>query len=156
MLTIPIEQFKDDRKILDLKKETLLGMSLSDCEKDIDWTTLSSPSRRSLMQEPVNELKVRLYHELERYAAAIRSGRKLPQLSHELWYYLLAPSEKLPPSTQDVLMILLTRKEPRRLLDLYTVDKNSFVAMYKTWSDQKKKWAAEFLAAHYKKRMNQR
>lgn len=156
-LDIPVEIFRQDHRHLERMKDILLGMLLSDVDGDETWSSMSLPKRRSLLKKEGNEEKARLYFELERYAAAIKRGDgQLPDVSHELWYYLLAPTDKVPPSTREVLMILLTRKEPRRLLDLYTSDKNRFFVEYKTWPKHKKQWAAEFVASHYEKRMNKR
>jgi hypothetical protein len=97
-----------------------------------------------------------IYSELERFAAALKANRVL-NLSPELEHLLAEPSENMSPDTQRVLWILLTHREQRNLLALYTVDKNAFLARYETWSEAKQEWAADYLVVRYKHhyRMNQ-
>jgi len=97
-----------------------------------------------------------IYYELERFVAALRSGITVPEISRELWYYLATPSDGLPPGTREVLWILLTRKEPRNVLEAYTRDKNRFLVWYEALSDVAQKWVAEYLAKHYVPYSNRR
>lgn len=155
-LEVPVDSFREYPELLEDKKDVLLAMLLADSDEKLEWGSLSWPKRRSIMNKAEHRSKVRLYHELERYAATLKSGQGEPEVSQELWYYLTAPTERVPPPTQDVLWLLLTRKEPRRILELYTYDKNRFLVEYDEWSRQKQVWVADYLEKHYQKRMKQR
>jgi hypothetical protein len=153
MLTLPVDHFRADPKILEDKKDLLLSLSLCDCEGE-DWNTCTSSKRKSLLKKHGEKVDP-LFFELERYAAALRRGPVAPEPSVALWHFLAEPSERLPPGTREVLWILLTHRDPRNLLELYTHDKNRFLEHYGTWSDAKQQWAADYLAARYVPRMKQ-
>lgn len=148
MIVVPVNTYRDDPQLLEFKKELLLADALCDCEEKINWRTLSPAARKALLSKHKDRVPPE-YFELERFAAGLKAGRVL-QVSQELYYLLVTPQSKLPPATQEILWILLTRKEPRNLLDLYTADKNAFLARYATWSPTKRLWAADYLAARYK------
>ena len=148
LVQVPIERYRTDSKILDFKKELLLADALCDCEQQINWRSLTSSARKALLQKHEDKVPS-IYFELERFAAKLKSG-KVSTLSPELEHFLAEPSEKLHPETQTVLWYLLTRREPRNLLALYTVDKNAFLRRYEEWSDAKREWAADYLVERYK------
>jgi len=154
MIRIPIERFQTEPEVLDAKKDLLLALALCDCEPDIDWNSLTSAKRKTLMRKH-EDLVPGIFTELERFTAILRRGGDLPQLSPELWHFLAEPSEKLPPGTQEVLWILLSHRETRNILGLYTHDKNRFLAEYNGWSAQKQEWVANYLAERYVPRMQQ-
>ena len=154
IIEIPIQRFRAEPKILEEKKDLLLSLSLCDCEEDVGWMECTSAKRKSLVKKHAGKVP-HLFSELERYAAAVRRNGETPKLTDELWYFLAVPSARLPPSTQEVITILLTRKEPRNILDLYICDKNRFYARYGEWSEAKQKWAAMYIHARYVPRMNQ-
>lgn len=154
MLEVPEARFKERPELLEEKKNVLLALALCDCEEGMEWGSLTPAKRKSLMSRH-GELVPTVFEELERYAAALRVGKSAPEISFDLWHYLLEPSPNLPPSTQDVLSILLTRKDPRNILELYTHNKNFFLSQYECWSREKQSWAANYLAARYEPRMSQ-
>ncbi len=154
MLEVPEARFRENPELLEEKKNVLLALALCDCEEGLEWETLTPAKRKSLMNRHTG-LVPETFEELERYAAALRRGKSTLDISFDLWHYLLEPSPNLPPSTQDVLWILLTRKDPRNILELYTHDKNFFLAQYESWSRGKQSWAANYLAARYEPRMSQ-
>lgn len=146
-VNVPVDHYRSDPRILEYKKELLLADALCDCERGIDWRAMTKSARKALLQKYEDRVPP-IYFELERFAAGLRNGR-LPSFSQELGYFLAEPSDKLPPQTQEVVWILLTRREPRNLLALYTVDKNAFLKRYNSWSDAKREWAAGYLAERY-------
>ncbi len=146
-VTVPIDLYRTDTRLLEFKKELLLADALCDCEETINWRGLTKSAHKALLQKHTESVP-EIYFELERFAAALRNG-KMPDFSMELAHFLAEPSDKLPPQTQEVVWTLLTRREPRNLLALYTVDKNAFLARYNQWSDAKQQWAADYLAARY-------
>ncbi len=153
-LTIPLGEFRANPQLLEKKKELLLSLSLCDCDESIDWNTCSSALRKSLIKKHEDRVPL-VYAELERFAAALRRGASIPEPSSELWHFLATPSDRLPPSTKEVLWILLTRKEPRRVLNLYRYDKNKFFEVFGEWSPAKQEWVADYIKARYEPRMNQ-
>lgn len=147
-LTVPLEYYKENPKAVEYKKELLLADALCDCEETVDWRSLTKAARKALLQRHGEKVPA-IYFELERFGAALHNGRT-PNCSQELGFFLAEPSMALPPQTQEVLWTLLTRREPRNLLALYTVDKNAFFARYNQWSDAKREWASGYLAERYK------
>jgi hypothetical protein len=153
LITIPIDTFRMDPRILEEKKELMLALALCDCEEGLDWEKASSSKRKALYTK--HEDQVPLLAELERFMAGLRNGTSDHELSDELALFLATPSTKLPAATQEVLWILLTRREPRNMLELYTFDKNHFVEMYQDWKPARRKWVADYLASRYSPRMLQ-
>lgn len=147
---VPMDHYRSEPISLEFKKELLLADALCDCEQGINWRALTKTARKSLLQKHEDKVPA-IYFELERFATALRNG-KAPNFSQELAHFLAEPAENLPPQTQEVVWILLTKREPRNLLALYTVDKNGFLARYNHWSDAKREWAAGYLAERYKHR----
>lgn len=147
-VSVPLDRYREDPKILEYQKELLLADALCDCDKGIDWRSLTNAARKALAQKHKDKVP-EMYFELERFAAAFRNGTTR-EISKELEIFLAEPSTLLPPQTQEVVWTLLTHREPRNLLALYTVDKNAFLKLYSTWSDAKREWAASYLAARYK------
>lgn len=146
-VNVPITRYRRDPKLLEFKKELLIADALCDCEEQVNWRALTSAARKSLMLKHREKVPA-IYFELERFAAGLKAGRTL-NVSAELEHFLAEPSEKMPPETQQVLWILLTRREPRNLLALYSADKNAFVARYEGWSAAKQEWAADYLVERY-------
>jgi hypothetical protein len=145
---VPVKRYRKDPKLLQFKRELLLADALCDCDDQVNWRTLTNAARMALMLKHEDKVPA-IYSELERFAAALKANRVL-NLTPELEHFLAEPSEKMSPETQQVLWILLTRREPRNLLSLYTVDKNAFLARYETWSATKQSWAADYLVIRYK------
>jgi hypothetical protein len=145
---VPVKRYRKDPKLLEFKRELLLADALCDCDDQVNWRTLTNPARMALMLKHEDKVPA-IYSELERFAAALKANRVL-NLTRELEHFLAEPSEKMSSETQQVLWILLTRREPRNLLALYTVDKNAFLARYDTWSERKQAWAADYLVIRYK------
>lgn len=152
-LEVPTERFPDP-KVLEKKHDMLLAWSLYELAPDMLWDKLTKPQRRALSQKHRQDLPPE-FVELERLIANLSAGRQSAPLSIELRLYLAEPAAHLHPSTREVLWILLTRREPRNLLELYTHDKNYFKKLYDTWSEGKREWATTYLVANYVKRMNQ-
>jgi hypothetical protein len=152
---VPVKRYRRDPKLLEFKRELLLADALCDCEEQVNWRTLTRAARTALMLKHGDKVPV-IYSEIERFAAALKANRVL-NLSPELEHFLAEPSENMSPDTQRVLWMLLTHREQRNLLALYTVDKNAFLARYETWSEAKQEWAADYLVVRYKHhyRMNQ-
>src|SRR5262249_6662715 len=144
---VPVRRYRKDPKLLEFKRELLLADALCDCQEQVNWRALTSAARTALMLKHEDKVPA-IYSELERFAAALKANRVL-NLSPELEHFLAEPSEKMSPDTQQVLWTLLTRREPRNLLALYTVDKNAFLARYETWSEAKQEWAADYLVVRY-------
>ena len=149
-IKIPIKQYREDPKLLEFKKELLLADALCDCEEctSTNWRALSGSARKALLQKHEDKVPA-IYFELERFAAALKAGRVFnttPELSH----FLAQPCDTLHPDTQTVLWTLLTHREPRNLLALYTVDKNAFLERYEGWGDAKREWAADYLVERYR------
>jgi hypothetical protein len=153
-IDVPVDKFKMAPQVLEDKKALLLASALCDCEQDVNWDELSSMQRKGLVKK-YPELVPAIFSELERYAAALRNDKKIPELSDELRFFLSEPAEKLPKKTKEVVWTLLTRQEKRNLLEFYTVDKNRFLADYERWKPQRQEWAAGYLAARYQFAMNQ-
>jgi len=155
MLVLPIESFKSDPNILQEKKEILLALTIGECEPEFDWSAASSVKQNAVVQR--NEDKIpAIFHELERFAARLRAGESVPSVSPDLWFYLASPAEHLPPGTREVLWILLTRKEPRNILESYTRDKNRFLVWYASLSDMAQKWVAQYLEKRYVPHVNRK
>lgn len=152
-LRIPYEEYRSDPALLERKKDLLLAYALCDCEEGLDWSATSPAKRKTLIKKHGAKVP-HLYAELERFAAAVRRGSKSVELSRELWHYLAVPSDSIAPATKEVLWILLTRLEPRRLLNLYRYDKNKFFEVYSGWSGAKQEWVADYIQARYEPRMN--
>ncbi len=147
-ISVPLDRYRKDPKILEYQKELLLADALCDCDEGVNWRSLTSAARKALAQKHKEKVPD-IYFELERFAAAFRNG-KTREISKELEIFLAEPSAAQPPQTQEVVWTLLTHREPRNLLALYTVDKNAFLKLYNTWSDAKREWAASYLAERYK------
>lgn len=147
-IVIPTKKYRQDPQLLEFKKELLLADALCDCEGSVKWRSLTISARKALIGKHKDKVPV-IYSELERYAAGLKSGREL-SISPELQYFLAEPSEKQSPETRQVLWTLLTHRERRNLLALYTVDKNMFLARYQDWSETKREWAANYLEERYK------
>ena len=163
-IDVPLAKYRADARLLEEKKDTLLAWHLLDdrrlCETEPllqgkAWSQLTRAQRNRIL-EKYGHAVPEMYFELERFTARLRGGGRLPNLSAELQHFLSAPAEWLHPSTMDVLWILLTRRDPRNILELYTVDKNHFLAdHYNHWCEAKKEWAAWYLERHYVRRMDQ-
>jgi hypothetical protein len=147
-VAVPLRRYHEEPALLDFKKELLLADALCDCEPDVNWRSLSSGARKGLLNKHADKVP-EIYFELERFGAAQKAGRQLG-LSLELEAFLAEPTERMPPETQKVLWTLLTHREPRNLLALYTVDVNAFLQRYSNWGEAKRTWAADYLAARYK------
>ena len=146
-VVVPVKKYRTEPKFLEYKKELLLADALCDSDASLNWRELTNSARKSLMMKHEDKVPA-IYFELERYAAGLKAGRTL-NLTAELEHFLAEPSDKMPPETQNVLRILLTRREPRNLLALYRADKNAFLSRYEQWSDKKREWAADYLAERY-------
>jgi hypothetical protein len=155
MLVLPIESFKNDPNILQEKKEMLLALAIGECEPDFDWNAASTVKQNQIVQKNVEKIPA-IFHELERFAARVRAGESVPDMSPELWFYLASPAENLPPGTREVLWILLTRKESRNILESYTRDKNRFLVWYGSLSDMAQKWVAQYLEKRYVPHVNRK
>lgn len=155
MLVLPIKAFQEDPRILQEKKETLLALAIGACEPEFDWNAAGSVKQNAVVQRHEDKIPA-IFHELERFAARLRAGEIVSKVSPELWFYLAAPSESLPPGTKEVLWILLTRKEPRNILESYTRDKNRFIVWYASLSDMAQKWVADYLARRYEPHVNRK
>ncbi|OGG59744.1 hypothetical protein A2765_04110 [Candidatus Kaiserbacteria bacterium RIFCSPHIGHO2_01_FULL_56_24] len=153
LIDLPLKAFRENPGILAVKKDLMLALALCDCEEGLDWDRCTPGKRKALYSKHID--RVPLIAELEHFAAEVHKGSAGRELSMELWQFLAAPAEHVPPPTQEVLWILLTRREPQNILELYTYDKNAFVKLYKQWSDTKQKWVAGYLAARYEPRMLQ-
>lgn len=153
MIELPLAAFQKDPKILEEKKALLLALSLCDAEVGLEWSSLTQTRRKTVMKQYKDKVP-QLFGQLERFAAALARGTALPILSEELAHFLMVPSANLPPGTQEVLWVLLTRKDERRILEAYTYDKNRFIANFSRFSSQKQKWVADYLAVHYVPRMS--
>ncbi len=154
LIRVPHEEYVKNPNLLQRKIDTLLAWSILDFEEGVDWMGLTSGQRKGLIRTHQKNLPD-IYHELERFAASIQAKKKVPEISFDLILYLASPAVEFHPATQEVLWILLTRVEPRNILDLYTYDKNKFLEMYREFPKGKKEWAAQYLAAHYTPRMLQ-
>ena len=148
MIVLPVDAFRSEPELLEDKKELLIALSMCDVEQGLDWETASPSLRKRVMQEHADKIPG-IFNELERFAALLRSGKPVPEISRELWHYLAVPSSGLPPGTREVLWILLTRKESRNILEAYTHDKNRFFDWYSAQSDAVQKWIAQYLKAYY-------
>ena len=162
-IEVPVETLRKNPSILEDKKNVLLAWHLLG-ERDIcenepllakrPWHLVTAPQKKKLFLKYRDHLP-HVYLELERFAAQLKAGRT-PEMSDELWHLLAAPAEHLRVSTREALWILLTRLDPRNVLELYTYDKNHFLeAHYNNWPEQKKDWVAWYLSQLYVPRMNQ-
>lgn len=91
-----------------------------------------------------------LYGELERYARRIRSNMMPKRVSKGLKRLLLHPAANLDKDSEAAVRQLLAAMEPADVLRLYTHDKERFYAVYKTWPEGKRKWAAAYIKERYK------
>ena len=152
-ITVP-SRYRDDPELLNEKSELLLASCLLDLEKSVEWDSLTSGQKKQLAIKHKEKIPA-VYWELDRFIAALAAKKKVSELSDELTVFLAEPSSNLHPSTQDVLWMLLIRREPRNLLELYTHDKNFFLKCYKEFGKNKRAWVAGYLSARYVKRMRQ-
>jgi hypothetical protein len=155
-IEVPLEDYQKHPTLLEEKRELLLGWSLCDCESRLSWDTLSPSKRKNIVNSSAHRTKVpEIYFELERFAAALKSGSVPTELSRELWFFLAVPSSRVPPVTREILWTLLTRRDPRNILECYTHDKNYFLTVFDGLGKQKQEWVANYIAARYQPRMSQ-
>ena len=151
-LVLPEEEYRKNSNLLEDKREQLLAQLVLDLDPGLAWNQLRPAQRKQLVGRYDGQIP-EIYFELEKAIAMLRRNGRLPKLSDELWQFLAVPAEHLHPSTKEVLWMLLTRRDPRNLLELYTYDKNYFLTLYLAWPESKREWGATYLAVRYKPRM---
>jgi hypothetical protein len=111
---------------------------------------LSHVSRRDLrhLRRKYHSELPDVYHALRKVWLSLKSGGQLPRIpiTDPAYFYLLRSRNH---ADKDLVNMLLAQLTPLDFRQLFICHKDAFYAEYQTWHDQKKTFAAKFLATEY-------
>ena len=130
------------------KREFLLADLFFEHNPETDFAALTAPQRKGRLLELQSEVPETLL-ELEYLITKLERGDRVrpEQLSADLTKLLLRPHETVAGHQREVVQQLLSRLEPRDVVELYKVDRERFVELFETWPEAKQRWVMGVLEA---------
>ncbi|WP_269585855.1 DUF6638 family protein [Roseibium sp. Sym1] len=145
-LVEPIVEACGTRAVNILKQKLDFIVIDAAADHDEDLSDVSRRDLRALKRKYHEDLPAE-YHALERAVrAAMRGGDTWPSPDDPAYFYLLRSRNHRDKHLVNMLLAELTQLDFRQL---FICHKDAFYTQYAAWSDAKKNYAADFLAAEY-------
>jgi hypothetical protein len=164
MLKLDLKQYRKHPELLgelDTLEHFITIDALCKIDPECDVSAMSVSKQKGVLTTAKNKSLVPpLLADLQKFRRTVSSGvsgKSELRITEALALTLLRPNERLDQDQyQRILWMLLQRlqEDPPDILKLYTHDKERFFALFSTWPDAKKRWAASHISANYVPEMN--